>query len=50
VENYLSQYETEPARNGYEVIKDNRLKSFKSTLPNIYVPETYFGNIVKTTQ
>lgn len=50
VENYLSQYEEELARNGYEVIKGKRLKSFKSVLQEMDVPEIYFGNITKTPQ
>lgn len=50
VENYLSQYEEELVRNGYEVIKGNRLKSFKSALKEMDVPEIYFGNITKTPQ
>lgn len=50
VENYLSQYEDELVRNGYEVIKGNRLKSFKSVLKEMDVPEIYFGNISKTPQ
>lgn len=50
VENYLSQYEDELVRNGYEVIKGNRLKSFKSVLKEMDVPEIYFGNIAKTPQ
>lgn len=48
VENYLSQYEEELAHNGYEVIKGNRLKSFKSVLQEMDVPEINFGNIAKT--
>jgi hypothetical protein len=50
VENYLSQYEAELVRNGYEVIKGNRLKSFKSALKEMDVPEIYFGNIAKSPQ
>jgi hypothetical protein len=50
VENYLSQYEEELVRNGYEVIKGNRLKSFKSVLQGMDVPEIYFGNISKSPQ
>ena len=48
VENYLSQFEEELVRNGYEVIKGNRLKSFKSVLQGMDVPEIYFGNIANT--
>ncbi len=50
VESYLSQYEEELARNGYEVIKGKRLKSFKSALKEMDVPEIYFGNIGKSPQ
>jgi hypothetical protein len=50
VENYLSQYEEELVRNGYEVIKGKRLKSFKSALREMDVPEIYFGNIAKSPQ
>lgn len=50
VENYLSQYEAELTRNGYEVLKGKRLKSFKSALDEIDVPEINFGNITKTPQ
>jgi hypothetical protein len=50
VENYLSQYEEELVRNGYEVIKGNRLKLFKSALKEADVPEINFGNIQKTPQ
>jgi hypothetical protein len=50
VENYLSQYEAELARNGYEGINGKRLKSFKSALKEMDVPEIYFGNIAKSPQ
>ena len=50
VGNYLSQYEEELVHNGYGVIKGNRLKSFKSVLLEMDVPEIYFGNIAKTPQ
>jgi hypothetical protein len=50
VESYLSRFEAELVRNGYEVIKGNRLKSFKSVLQGMDVPETYFGNIAKAPQ
>lgn len=48
VENYLSQYESELSRNGYEVLRGKRLKSFKSVLDAMDVPEINFGNIIKT--
>jgi hypothetical protein len=50
VENYLSQYEEELVCNGYDVIKGKRLKSFKSVLQEMDVPEIYFGNIAKSPQ
>lgn len=37
-------------RNGYEVLKGKRLKSLKSVLQEIDVPEIYFGNITKNPQ
>lgn len=40
----------EPARNGYQVINGNRLKSFKSVLQKLNVAGIYFGNIAKTPQ
>lgn len=50
VENYLSQYEGELARNGYEVIKGKRLKGLKLNIQALDVPETDFGNIAKSPQ
>ena len=50
VENYLSQYEEELSRNGYEVLKGKRLKSLKEAIKALDVPETDFGNINKTPQ
>lgn len=50
VENYLSQYEEELGRNGYEVIKGKRLKSFKPVLQEMNVSEINFGNIAKNPQ
>lgn len=50
VDNYLSQYEEELVRDGYEVLKGKRLKLLKSTLQKMGVPEINFGNIVKTPQ
>lgn len=50
VENYLSQHEEELARNGYEVVKGKRLKSLKSVLQELDVPEINFGNIAKAPQ
>jgi hypothetical protein len=50
IENYLSQYEEELSRNGYEVIRGKRLKEFKKTISEMDVPETDFGNISKSPQ
>jgi hypothetical protein len=50
VENYLEQNADELSRNGYEVLKGNRLKEFKLTLSDLDVPEMDFGNIAKTSQ
>jgi hypothetical protein len=50
VENHLERHAVELSRNGYEVLKGNRLKSFKSSLRDLDVPETDFGNIAKAPQ
>lgn len=50
VENYLNQYPEELARNGYEVLKGQRLKDLKLSISTLDVPEIDFGNIVKTPQ
>jgi len=50
IENYLEQYAEELARNGYEVLKGNRLKTLKEAISGLDVPETDFGNIAKTPQ
>jgi hypothetical protein len=50
IENYLEQNAEELARNGYEVLKGNRLKSLKLAIHGLDVPETDFGNIAKTPQ
>ena len=50
VENYLEQNAEELARNGYEVLKGNRLKSLKLGIQGLDVPETDFGNIAKAPQ
>lgn len=50
IENYLEQNAEELARNGYEVLKGNRLKKFKEAIHILDVPETDFGNIAKTPQ
>lgn len=50
IENYLEQNAEELARNGYEVLKGNRLKDLKLSIQALDVPETDFGNIGKTPQ
>ncbi|MEI8290843.1 MAG: hypothetical protein WCH99_15365 [Verrucomicrobiota bacterium] len=50
VENYLEQNAEELARNGYEVLKGNRLKTLKLAIQGLDVPETDFGNISKAPQ
>ena len=50
VENYLEQNATELSRNGYEVLKGERLRSLKGAIQALDVPETDFGNISKTPQ
>jgi hypothetical protein len=50
VENYLEQHADELSRNGYEVLKGERLRSLKSAIQRLDVPETDFGNITKTPQ
>jgi hypothetical protein len=48
VENYLEYNGEELARNGYEVISGNRLKSLKLAIQEMDDPETDFGIIAKT--
>jgi hypothetical protein len=50
VENYLEQNAEELSRNGYEILKGQRLKSLKVAIGEMDVPETDFGNISKTPQ
>jgi hypothetical protein len=50
IENYLEEFTDELAKNGYEVVKGNRLKTLKSSIQSLDVPETDFGNIAKTPQ
>lgn len=50
VENYLEQHAAELSRNGYEILKGQRLKSLKRAIGEMDVPETDFGNISKTPQ
>ncbi|MEK6784017.1 MAG: DNA-binding protein [Nitrospirota bacterium] len=48
VENYLEQNAEELARNGYEVVTGNRLKSLKLSIQDVGDPETHFGITTKT--
>lgn len=50
VENYLEQNSVELSRNGYEVLKGERLRTLKAAIQGLDVPETDFGNIAKTPQ
>lgn len=50
VENYLEQNAEELSRNGYEVLKGERLKELKLAIRRLDVPETDFGNISKSPQ
>jgi hypothetical protein len=50
VDNYLEQNAQELARNGYEVIKGNRLKALKLAIHRLDVHETDFVNIARTPQ
>ena len=48
VETYLADFESELSENGYEVLTGKRLKSLKSSISEMDVPEVHFGNIRKT--
>jgi len=48
VENYLEHNAEELARNGYEVVTGNRLKSLKLAVREVGDPETNFGITAKT--
>ena len=48
VENYLEQNAEELARNGYEVLTGNRLKTLKLAVREVGDPETNFGITTKT--
>lgn len=50
VENYLEHNADELARNGYEVLKGERLRTLKAAIRSLDVPETDFGNISRTPQ
>jgi len=48
VENYLEHNAEELARNGYEIVTGNRLKTLKLAIQGLDHPETDFGMIGKT--
>lgn len=50
VENYLDEFADELAKNGYEVLNGKRLKTLKTSIQSLDVPETDFGNIDKAPQ
>lgn len=50
VENYLEKFSDELTRNGYEVLKGNRLKTLKLEIQRLGVPEIDFGNLANTPQ
>jgi hypothetical protein len=50
IENYLEKNAEELARNGYEVVNGNRLKTLKLAIQGLDVPETDFGNISRAPQ
>lgn len=50
VENYLEEYSEELTKNGYEILRGNRLKAFKLAIQAMDVPEIDFGNIAKAAQ
>ncbi len=50
VENYLEQNAEELARDGYAVLKGNRLKQLTLAIEGLDVPETDFGNISRAPQ
>lgn len=50
IDNYLEKNGAELAKNGYEVLRGNRLKELKNFLKEHFVNETDFVNINKTPQ
>jgi hypothetical protein len=50
VDNYLEKFGPELARNGYVVLKGNRLKTIKLAIDSLDVHETDFVNIKKAPQ
>jgi len=47
IENYLGRFEKELHRNGYEVVRGNRLKKLKEDIPTQFASEMNF--VSKTT-
>lgn len=50
IETYTADFEQELIKNGYELIKGNRLKEFKLAVSDSDVPEADFGNIKRAPQ
>lgn len=50
VESYLEKYNQELGQNGYEVLKDKRLKLLKKSISTLDDTEANFGNIAKSPQ
>lgn len=50
VDNYLEKFSSELSKNGYEVLKGNRLKAMKLAIQSLAVHETDFANISKAPQ
>ncbi len=50
IEAYLEKYEAELAQNGYELLRDNRLKSFKKAVSDDPLSEANFGDIQRVPQ
>ena len=50
IENYISNFEEELRRNGYEILRGKPLSDLKLALGELNVPEINFGNIKRTPQ
>jgi hypothetical protein len=50
IENYIEKFHEELTRNGYEVLRGNRLKIIKLAIASQEVPEIDFGNLANTPQ
>ncbi len=48
IENYISNFEEELRRNGYEILRGKPLSDLKLALGELNVPEINFGNIKRT--